>query len=190
MIERIPYGVLLGVAMALVGAAGMALGLLLGGGGEGDGLAEGVADDLYGRADGMLTEDEATCTAQALVADLGRPRVTELVGDQGSDEWLRVQDMTDDEKRTFATVSYDCIADEHIGEHLFESWIPFEQVPTPEARQCFAGGFVDDIGPERTRDVLVEIYVDSTVDLHDLLEEPERDLVDAIEARCFPEEGT
>lgn len=190
MSGRLPYGVLLGIAVVLVVAAGVAVGYVLGGGGSGGsgGVVEAVADDLAGRADGMLTAGEARCTAEALADGWGRPRLEELGG--GSDEGLRIDELTDDEGRTFARVSYDCLDDRNVTRHLEEMWIPL-QVTTPEERTCFAEGFVDEVGPQRARDVLVEIFVDSMTDLHDHLEEPERDLVDAIEARCYgPGGGT
>lgn len=189
MIGRVPYGALLAIAMVLVLSAGVALGFVLGGGGTGgSGVVETVADDLFDRADGMLTEDEARCAAEGLAESFGRERLVELGGDDPAAGGLRIDELTDGEERSFAEVSYDCVGDDHVQQHLEETWSPVQQT-TADQRTCFAEGFVDDIGPERTRAVLVEIYVDSMTDLHDLLEEPERDLVDAIESRCFAPAG-
>ncbi|HET6953227.1 MAG TPA: hypothetical protein VFI47_22800 [Acidimicrobiales bacterium] len=170
---------LLGVAVLGVGAGAVA-GLAAPGG---DGLEDALASDLETRAQGLLTAAEADCTAARMMVDLGEDRVRDL-GLVGAPEapWP-LDELTDVERRAFASASFGCVEAGHLGPLLGEQWAPAD-AKTTEQRTCVAEGYAQALSPARLRKILVALYVHDTYDVDEVLTEPERQAVRNVREGC------
>jgi hypothetical protein len=172
-----------GLALAGAAVGGATAGYLTGGEDERP-LDVAVADDLFARSDGMLTEAEADCAAPRIVEGIGADRLDELGFVGSPDAGLPIADLTDAEERTFAAESYACVAPENLPQHLAEMSFP-AGVTTYDERLCLAEGIADRIGPERTRDALTRLFTKEAVSLDEVVPEADRDAIGTIADDCF-----
>jgi hypothetical protein len=172
-----------GAVVAVAALVGLAAGLATGAAGAAPDYASALADDLEARSRGLLTAGEAACVADGMVAELGedRLRALELIGEP--DQPWPLAELSDGERRTFATVSYDCIEQQHLATHLADSWFP-AMGRTADDRTCLSQGYVNALPAVRMREILVALYTREAYEVHDLLDEDELAAVADIPARC------
>ncbi len=165
---------------ALVGAAAGSVA----GAADGDHDYPGLlAADLAARSRGMVTAAEATCIADGIIAELGEDRLRplELIGDP--DQPWPLNELSDAEERTFATVSFGCLDHEHLALHLGDMWFPLAG-RTIEDRECISRGYVDALPDARMREILVALYTDEAFEVDPLLDEDEQAAVAGVIEGC------
>lgn len=176
-------GLAAGLALGAAALGGATAGYLTGG--EDDRpLDVALADGLFARSDGMLTEAEAGCAAPRIVEGIGADRLEELGFLVSPDAGLPVAQLTDAEERVFASESYACIAEENLPQHLVEMSFP-SGVTTAEQRLCLAEGITRRIGAERTRDALTRLFTKEATSLDEVIPEGDREAIGIIAENCF-----
>jgi hypothetical protein len=171
--------------VAVAGVAGFAAGALVGAGASGPDVAGALATDLHARSRGLLTTGEADCVAQGLVVELGEQRLgdLELIGEP--DQPWPLEELTDAERTTFATVSYGCVEQQHLALHLADSWFPNE-ARTSDARRCLSQGYVNALPAVRVREIMVALSTREAYDVDPLLDEDELAAVAHVAEDCAP----
>jgi hypothetical protein len=168
------------VVAALVGAAAGSVA----GAEDGDhDYAALLAADLAARSLAMVTDAEATCIADGIIAGLGEVRLRRLAMIGDPDQPWPLNELSDAEERTFATVSFGCLDHEHLALHLGDMWFPLAG-RTIEARECISRGYVDALPDARTREILVALYTDEAFEVDPLLDEDELAAVAGVVAGC------
>ncbi len=169
--------------VAVAGIVGVAVGAATGAASDGPDYAAALATDLEARSRGLLTADEAVCVADGMVAQFGEDRLQglELIGEP--DQPWPLADLSDADERTFATLSYDCVEQQHLVDHLVDSWFPVRG-RTIDDRRCLSQGYVNALPGTRMREILVALYTDEAYEVDDLLTDEELADVSGIALEC------
>ena len=169
--------------VAVAGIVGVAAGAATGAAADGPDYAAALASDLEARSRGLLTADEAVCVADGMVAQFGEDRLQglELIGEP--DQPWPLDELSDADERTFATVSYDCVEQQHLVDHLIDSWFPVRG-RTVDDRRCLSQGYVNALPGTRMREILVALYTDEAFEVDDLLTDDELTDVSGIALEC------
>ncbi len=169
--------------VAVAGIVGVAAGAATGAAGEGPDYAAALATDLEARSRGLLTADEAVCVADGMVTHFGEGRLQglELIGEP--DQPWPLTDLSDADERAFATLSYDCVEQQHLVDHLVDSWFPVRG-RTIDDRRCLSQRYVNALPGARMREILVALYTDEAFEVDDLLTDDELADVSGIALEC------
>jgi len=172
-----------GAVVAVAALVGLAAGAATGAADDGPDYAGALAADLEARSRGMLTGGEADCVAEGIVAELGEDRLQglELIGEP--DQPWPLAELSDGEERTFATVSYGCVEQQHLVAHLADIWFPVRG-RTVDDRTCLSQGYVNALPGVRMREILVALYTREAFEVDDLLSEDELADVADVPAGC------
>ena len=173
-------------AVAVLGIAGAAFTLLGGDDAPADSVVEddpvelamiGVVND---RAGGTITEDQATCMAQAFVETAGRDRLVELGVLEGEEPLLST-----DEIEVAIPRSFDCLDDETMLAFMTSTWGE-DTVGglDPAIAPCVFQGWFDALGRDRLLYLYARFVRADPPPLDEILEPAEFDSVTATLGRC------
>ncbi|HEY8546157.1 MAG TPA: DUF2510 domain-containing protein [Acidimicrobiales bacterium] len=178
-------------AFAVVGLFGAGY-LLLGGGGDaadsdddGDAVLQAMAGVVHEKSRDSITDEEATCMAQAFVDEVGADRLVELGVLDGTDP-----ELGPDEMSASLAGAFDCLDDETMVGFMEATWTSDAATGLdPGLAPCVFQGWFDVLGRDKLTDVYASFARVDPPPLTDILYPADFEAAMAVLSRCQEPSG-